>query len=54
MLDEPKIATTPTLLTAVIRLTIPRAEIQQVMGPAIGETWRAPSPAPIRSPGAPN
>lgn len=37
MLDTPQIAQTAAQLTAVIRLTIPRAEIQTVMGPGFGE-----------------
>ena len=37
MLDELKIVHTNAQPTAVIRFTIPRAEIQKVMGPAIGE-----------------
>jgi effector-binding domain-containing protein len=37
VIDPPKIVETKTQLTAVIRLTIPRAEIQKVMGPAISE-----------------
>ena len=41
MLDEPEIVHTAPLHTAVIALTIPRAEIQQVMGPAIGEVIAA-------------
>ena len=34
MLDHPHIVRTEVQQTAVIRLTIPRAEIQTVMGPA--------------------
>ena len=37
MLDTPHITQTTTQLTAVIHLTIPREEIQNVMGPGIGE-----------------
>lgn len=37
MLDTPNIVTTPARLTAVIRLTIPRAEIRNVMGPGMRE-----------------
>jgi effector-binding domain-containing protein len=37
MLDTPRITQSPAQLTAVIRLTIPRAEIRNVMGPGIGE-----------------
>jgi effector-binding domain-containing protein len=41
MLDNPKIFQTEELLTAVIHLTIPRAEIQNVMGIAISEVMSA-------------
>src|SRR3989442_1573127 len=41
MLDKPQIVRTEAQLTAVIRLTIPRAEIQTVMGPAIAEVMAA-------------
>jgi effector-binding domain-containing protein len=41
MLDKPRIVQTQAQLTAVIRLTIPRAQIQSVMGPAIGEVMAA-------------
>jgi effector-binding domain-containing protein len=41
MIDTPEIAQTEPRLTAVIRLTIPRREIQAVMGPAIGEVIAA-------------
>ncbi len=37
MLDTPQITHSPRKLTAVIRLTIPRSEIMNVMGPGIGE-----------------
>jgi effector-binding domain-containing protein len=37
MLEKPQIAKTDAQPTAVIRLTIPRSEIQHVMGPGIGE-----------------
>jgi len=37
MLDTPHVCQTKTQLTAVIHLTIPREEIQNVMGPGIGE-----------------
>ena len=37
MLDRPFIVETKNQQTAVIRLTIPREEIRNVMGPAIGE-----------------
>ncbi len=37
MLDTPQITHIAAQQTAVIRLTIPRSEIQNVMGPAIGE-----------------
>jgi effector-binding domain-containing protein len=41
MLDTPAITHSPAQLTAVIRFTIPRAEIRQVMGPGIGELTAA-------------
>jgi effector-binding domain-containing protein len=41
MIDTPEITESTEQLTAVIRLTIPRAEIQKVMGPAIGEVMAA-------------
>jgi effector-binding domain-containing protein len=41
MLDTPQIAQTTNQLTAVIRLTIPREEIRNVMGPGIAELMAA-------------
>ena len=41
MLYEPHIAQTAAQATAVIRITVPRAEIQQVMGPAYRELMDA-------------
>ena len=41
MLDEPQIAQAAARTTAVIRLTIPRADIQKVMGPGIAELMAA-------------
>jgi effector-binding domain-containing protein len=41
MIDTPQITQSDARLTAVIRFTIPRAEIQKVMGPAIGEVMAA-------------
>ena len=46
MLDTPHITQTTTQLTAVIHLTIPREEIQNVMGPGISELMAA---LPIRA-----
>jgi effector-binding domain-containing protein len=40
MLDTPRIVQTTAQQTAVVRLTVPRSEIQQVMGPAIGEVMQ--------------
>jgi effector-binding domain-containing protein len=37
MLDTPQITETAAQLTAVIHLTVPRREIQSVMGPGLGE-----------------
>lgn len=41
MLEKPHIAETAAQATAVIRLTVPRAEIQTVMGPGIRELMDA-------------
>jgi effector-binding domain-containing protein len=41
MLDKPRIVQTDAQLTAIIRLTIPRTEIRNVMGPAIAEVMAA-------------
>lgn len=41
MIDTPKITQTGVQLTAIIRLTVPREEIRNVMGPAIGEVMAA-------------
>jgi effector-binding domain-containing protein len=41
MIDTPQITQAAARPAAVIRLTIPRAEIQQHMGPAIGEVLAA-------------
>lgn len=41
MLDKPQIVQTETQPAAVIRLTIPRAELRNVMGPGIGEVMAA-------------
>ena len=53
MIELPKIVETEAQITAVIRLTVPRAEIQKVMGPAIQEvlsTVAAQKIAPAGSP----
>ena len=41
MIDTPRITRTAARLTATIHLTIPRAEMPHVMGPAIGELMAA-------------
>ena len=41
MLDTPKITTTEPLITAMIHVTIPRSEIQKVMGPGLQELHAA-------------
>lgn len=41
MIDTPHLTHSPAQHTAVIRLAIPRAEIQHVMGPAITEVMAA-------------
>jgi len=47
MIDTPQIIQTTAQTTAVIHLTIPRAEIQQAMGPAIGEVMAAVAAAGV-------
>ena len=51
MLDTPQIAQTTNQLTAVIRLTIPREEIRNVMGPGIAELMAAVAAQGIAPPG---
>ena len=41
MLETPQIVETAAQETAFIRLTVPRAEIQNVMGPGLGELMAA-------------
>lgn len=41
MIETPHITQTTAQLTAVIRVTVPRGEIQSVMGPGIGELMAA-------------
>jgi len=41
MIDTPQIIESAAQITAIIRLTIPREEIRNVMGPAIGEVLAA-------------
>lgn len=41
MIDPPRIAQVAAQRTAVIRMTIPRDQIQQAMGPAFGELMAA-------------
>ncbi|MBD0320186.1 MAG: GyrI-like domain-containing protein [Gemmatimonadetes bacterium] len=41
MIDTPQVTQTETQRTAVIRLTIPRAQIREVMGPGISELMAA-------------
>jgi effector-binding domain-containing protein len=41
MIDTPEVVESPAQPTAAIRFTIPRAEIQAVMGPAFGELFGA-------------
>ena len=52
MIDTPSIVKSERQPTAVIRLTIPRAKIQEVMGPAIGEVMAAVSAQGIAQTGA--
>ncbi len=51
MLDKSQIPQTEAQHTAIIRLTIPRAEIQSVMGPAIAEVMAAIAAQGITSAG---
>ena len=41
MIDPPKVVPSEARQTAVIRLKVPRAQIREVMGPAIGEVMAA-------------
>jgi effector-binding domain-containing protein len=41
MIDTPQITQTAAQLTAIIRLTVPRAEIRNVMGPGMAEVMAA-------------
>jgi effector-binding domain-containing protein len=41
MIDPPQVVQTDRQITAVIHLTVPRSEIQNVMGPAIQEVMKA-------------
>ena len=41
MIDTPKITQTTEQLTAMIHVTVPRSEIQKVMGPGIQEVKAA-------------
>jgi effector-binding domain-containing protein len=41
MIDTPEIVQTEAAHTAIIRLNVPRSEIQNVMGPAVGEVFAA-------------
>jgi effector-binding domain-containing protein len=52
MLDAPGVTQTADQLTAVIRLTIPREEIRNVMGPGIGELMGAVAAQGIAPAGA--
>ena len=51
MLDKPRLVQTDAQLTAVIRLTIPREEIRNVMGPGISELRAAIAAQGIASTG---
>ena len=52
MIDPPRIAQVAAQRTAVIRLTIPRDQIQQVMGPAFSELMAALAAQGIAATGA--
>jgi effector-binding domain-containing protein len=43
MIDTPQIAESPSELTAIIRMTVPREEIRNVMGPGMSELLAAVS-----------
>ena len=52
MIDPPRIAQVAAQPTAVIRMTIPRDQIQQAMGPAFGELMAALAAQGIATTGA--
>ncbi len=52
MIDPPQLARVPAQRTAVIRMTIPRNQIQQVMGPAFSELMAAVNAQGIAMTGA--
>jgi effector-binding domain-containing protein len=52
MIDTPQITQIAEQLTAVIHLTVPRAEIRKVMGPGIGEVRAAVAAQGIATAGA--
>lgn len=52
MLETPRIIQTTTQLTAVIHLTIPKDEIQNVMGPGIGKLMATIAAQGIKPAGA--
>jgi effector-binding domain-containing protein len=51
MIDTPKITNSPAQLMAFIHLTVPRTEIQKVMGPGISEVQAAISAQGIAATG---
>ena len=51
MLENPEVTQSTAQQTAIIRFTIPREEIQEVMGPGIGELLSAVSAQGIQSVG---
>ena len=52
MIDPPGITRTPEQPTAVLHLTVPRGEIQDVMGPGLGELTAAVKAQGVATPGA--
>jgi len=51
VLDKPQIVQTPAQAIAVIRLTVPREEIQKVMGPGLGELMAAVAAQGVKTTG---
>jgi len=52
MIDPPKILVSPLVHTAVIPVTVPRAEIRSVMGPGVRELFGALAEAGVKPAGA--
>ena len=52
MIEPPRVAEIPAQATAVIHLTVPAAEIREVMGPGISEVLAAVAAQGLRTAGA--